>query len=61
MIAKQNERCDVRIGFGRTVKLIPEPNAEQLNQKQFVDYRKYRTGFIESLYPNEKAQRRTKV
>jgi hypothetical protein len=32
MTAKRNERCDIQLEPGRTVKLAPEPNAEQLNE-----------------------------
>ncbi|WP_226007374.1 tyrosine-type recombinase/integrase [Natrinema salinisoli] len=49
MTARQNERCDIQIESGRSIKIVPEPNEEQLNEKQLVDYREHRWGFIEWL------------
>ena len=49
MTANRHERCDIQIESGRTIKLVPEPNADQLNEKQLVDYREHRGEFIEWL------------
>jgi integrase len=46
MTANRNERCDIQIEPGRTIKLAPEPNEDELNEKQLVDYREYRHEFI---------------
>jgi integrase len=47
MTAKQNERCAIQLEPGRSIKLVPEPNAEYLNEQQLVDYREHRREFIE--------------
>ena len=49
MTANRNERCDIQIESGRTIKIVPGPNEEQLNEKQLVDYREHRGGFINWL------------
>lgn len=49
MTANQHERCDIQIESGRTVKLVPGPNADQLNEMQLVDYREHRAAFIDWL------------
>jgi len=49
MTDKQNERCAVEIEAGRTIKLAPKTNAEQLNEQQLADYKEYRYEFIEWL------------
>jgi integrase len=49
MTANRNERCDIEIEPGRTVKLVPEPNEKQLNEKQLVDYREHRWKFVQWL------------
>jgi integrase len=54
MTAKDNERCDIQLEPGRTVKLAPEPNAEQLNEMQLVDYREHRSEFINWLLEKAK-------
>lgn len=47
MTAKQNERCAIQIEPARSIKIVPEPNEEQLNEQQLVDYREYRWKFIQ--------------
>lgn len=47
MTGKRNERCDIEIEPGRTIKLVPEANAEHLNEQQHADYRDYRHRFID--------------
>lgn len=49
MTAKKNERCDIQIEPGRSIKLVPEPNVEQLNKRQLVDYREHRHAFVQWL------------
>jgi integrase len=49
MTAKQNERCAIQIEPAREIKIVPEPNEEQLNDKQLADYQEYRWEFIEWL------------
>lgn len=47
MTGKQNERCDIQIEPGRTIKLVPEANAEHLNDQQQADYADHRHRFIQ--------------
>ena len=49
MTAKQNERYSIEIEGGRSLRIVPESNAEQLNKKQLVDYREHRRAFIQWL------------
>jgi len=49
MTAKQNERCDIQIEPGRSIKIVPGPNEEQLNEQQEVDYRDHRWKFTQWL------------
>lgn len=49
MTAKESERYAVRLGDGRELKLVPNPNQEQLNEKQLIDYVEYRRDWVEWL------------
>lgn len=44
-----NNRCDIHLEPGRTIKLAPEPNAELLNERELADYREHRYQFIQWL------------
>lgn len=52
MTTKQNERYSIEIEGGRRLKIVPEPNTEQLNEKQLVDYCEHRWEFAQG--PREK-------
>lgn len=41
-----NERCDIQIEPGRSIRIIPDSNAEQLNEQQRIDYEDHRWNFI---------------
>lgn len=49
MTAKKNERCAIQIEPARSIKIVPGPNEEQLNEQQLADYRGYRYEFINWL------------
>jgi hypothetical protein len=49
MTAKRHQRGDIKIEPGRGIKIVPEANEEQLNEKQLVDYREHRAEFIDWL------------
>jgi integrase len=49
MTANQNERCDIQIEPGRSIKIVPGANEEQLNEMQLVDYQEHRWEFIQWL------------
>lgn len=49
MTARDSERCDIQIEPGRTIKLVPESNDEQLNEQQRIDYKAHRWEYIQWL------------
>lgn len=46
MTARDTERCVIQIEPARSIKIVPEPNEEELSEKQLVDYREHRWEFI---------------
>jgi len=47
MTASNHERYSIQIEDGRTLRIVPDSNAEELNDKQLVDYQEHRRGFIQ--------------
>jgi len=45
----RDERCDIQIEPGRSIKIVPSSNEEQLNEQQLVDYEEHRWEFIQWL------------
>ena len=45
----RDERCDIQIEPGRHIKIVPDSNAQTLNDQQLVDYREHRWEFIKWL------------
>jgi len=43
MTANDPERYSIQIDGGRSLKIVPDKNAEQLNNKQLIDYQEHRT------------------
>jgi len=54
MTANDPERYSIQIDGGRTLKIVPDKNAEQLNNKQLIDYQEHRKEFINWLRTSAK-------